>query len=270
VPEGDEAKPKENESRAAPVSDGQPVTQAPQTAINQDESEERTERTDEKPHESTRPMQIWLPIILNAILLLLVFAQAVIYYRQWTVMQEQSAEMKKSTDAATKGAKAAHDSVTLARENVHLDQRAWLAAFDIVGTPQVNKPYIVTVWMRNTGKTWATNVQTAIGAQIIDKAQQPNFNDIKEIKPPDISSGIVAPNMPFNMTYQASKEGTVVTEDDLALFNSRAVIIYIYGRIIYKDIFHCGHWTNFCFFYNGGTNYAACNQFNDAGDDKCP
>ena len=55
--------------------------------------------------------------------------------------------MKASTDAATEAAKAARDSVTLARQASHLDQRAWLLV-RVEGIPEENKPFEITLSVR--------------------------------------------------------------------------------------------------------------------------
>ena len=69
----------------------------------------------------------------------------------------QLREMRKSTDAATRAAKAAEDSITFARNSAHLDQRAWVAPIDVTGKPEEGKPYKVAVTFKNTGRTFAKN-----------------------------------------------------------------------------------------------------------------
>src|SRR5437016_2811471 len=49
-----------------------------------------------------------------------------IWAQVW-VYNQQLKEMRKSTDAATKAAKAAEASIIQAKEMTHLDQRAWVA-----------------------------------------------------------------------------------------------------------------------------------------------
>jgi hypothetical protein len=60
--------------------------------------------------------------------------------------------MRKSTDAATKAARAADESIRLTREMSRLDQRAWVAAKGIAGIPEIGKPLTVIVAYGNTGK----------------------------------------------------------------------------------------------------------------------
>ena len=77
----------------------------------------------------------------------------------------QLSEMRKSTNAATKAAKAAEDSVLLAKQNAHLDQRAWVVVSDVSGVPEVGKPFIVTMNITNVGKTFAKNLK---GSPIVE------------------------------------------------------------------------------------------------------
>lgn len=75
------------------------------------------------------------------------------------VYSEQLDEMRKSTDAATRAAKAAEDSVMLTRETAHLDQQAWVAVTAISGTPKPDELTNINVLIRNSGKTFAKNVE---------------------------------------------------------------------------------------------------------------
>jgi hypothetical protein len=85
-----------------------------------------------------------LQIILTAFILAAAIVAACIYGCQLS-------EMQKSTLAATKAAKAAEDSVALATQNAHLDQRAWIGLASVSGAPNVGQPFRVTIAIRNTG-----------------------------------------------------------------------------------------------------------------------
>jgi hypothetical protein len=66
-----------------------------------------------------------------------------------------------SAGAAKRSAKAAFDAVEATRENMRLDQRAWLgiAAIKPVPTiPEVGKPIQAIVEIRNSGKTPARKI----------------------------------------------------------------------------------------------------------------
>jgi hypothetical protein len=66
---------------------------------------------------------------------------------------QQVQEMKKSNAATMKAAKAAEASVELARRNIQLGQRAWVAPVAIDGVPEVGKEFQAVVTVKNTGRT---------------------------------------------------------------------------------------------------------------------
>ena len=99
-----------------------------------------------------------LGLVISFLLLVVTFMTFCAICIQATIYVFQLKEMRKSTDAATKAAKAAEDSVTLVRENAHLDQRAWVVVSDVSGVPEVGKPFIVTINISNLGKTFAKNL----------------------------------------------------------------------------------------------------------------
>src|SRR5206468_9786245 len=90
----------------------------------------------------------FLTLIFSACLVVAGFLTFLAICAQVWIYNCQLKEMQKSTNAATKSAKAAEDSVTLARENAHLDQRAWIGA-EYIGFPQAGKIFSPVV-----GKYW--------------------------------------------------------------------------------------------------------------------
>jgi hypothetical protein len=102
--------------------------------------------------------------------------------------------MRRSTDAATKGARAAEDSITLTREMSRLDQPAWLAPIAIGGTPKIGKPLTVSVKYNNTGKTFARNVQIASFAHAVLKGQKPNFDRVDNDPESERRIALLPPN----------------------------------------------------------------------------
>ena len=187
-------------------------------------------------------------------------------------------EMQKSTNAATKAAKAAEDSVTLARENAHLDQRAWVDITDISGFPEAGKPFIVTIQVNNVGKTFAKNLK---GSPIIDPrpiGEVPDFAaKVAEVEEKNkgrsdvvVSSALLPPNGRVTGTIKAS-DGNISQQ---AFDNVKAnqIRIFLYGRVTYEDIFNSKHWTTYCSVLlprtTGGWDWAVYERFNDYGDEN--
>jgi hypothetical protein len=207
----------------------------------------------------------WWQVIVAAVLVPFGVYAVIVYSHQLGEMHRSNDLLKISTDAATEAARAASKGLEMSR----LDQRAWVAPFDIQGVPEVDKPYNVIVFMKNTGKTFAKRVEIAMGAEVILKGQQPTFYRLSEPAPANRSSGMIAPNAGFNAAFEINPN---VTLGELKLYNSRDKLIYVYGRIPYKDIFDCDHWTRFCLVYDGKSGYRPCEQkdSNDADNGKCP
>src|SRR5438105_3373559 len=84
----------------------------------------------------------WWQVLVQAVLIPAGIYALVIYSEQLDQMQE-------STKAAT-------DAIKLARDNAHLDQRAWIAPTTVSGKPaELNKPFEIQMQIKNTGKTFA-------------------------------------------------------------------------------------------------------------------
>jgi hypothetical protein len=207
----------------------------------------------------------WWQVIVAGVLVPFGIYAVIVYAHQLGEMHRSNELLKISTDAATDAARAASKGLEMAR----LDQRAWLAPFDIRGLPEENKPYNIIVFMKNTGKTFAKRVEIAMGADVVLKGQEPTFYRLNEPAPADRSRGMIAPNAGFSAEYQVNPN---VTSDELKIYDSGGKWIYVYGRISYKDIFNCDHWTKFCLVYDGKSGYWPCKQeyANDADNGKCP
>jgi len=226
-----------------------------------------------------------LTIALSALTLLVLYLmltvadrQREITNRQLGVMQSQLEEMKnsgKQTDrlitAATnqalafkESAGAAQQTIEVSRGNTRLDQRAWVSTtstrmIDLV----VNKPLKVEIFLKNTGKTVARNVD----ARVTIRSEPGPFNLRKfraERPPPkgNRSRFVILPNSEFTLPAYHS---TLLTQERLSLIKSSIVTVYLFGEITYADIFGETHVTEFCAFYDPSTDdFAFCSEGNSA------
>jgi hypothetical protein len=95
----------------------------------------------------------WLAILTALLVLVAAF--------QIAFLVDANRVASESAGAAKRSAKAAFDAVEATRENMRLDQRAWLgiAAIKPVPTiPEVGKPIQAIVEIRNSGKTPARKI----------------------------------------------------------------------------------------------------------------
>ena len=124
--------------------------------------------------------QFVVPAIYGFLTVLVIIFQMWIYRDQLGKMRESNSVATKAADAATKAAEAAESSIGLAKTLAHLDQRAWLAPIAFEGTPEINKPFLVTVTVQNTGKTFARNVRLVFAVTGVVDEKGPNFATVEQ------------------------------------------------------------------------------------------
>jgi hypothetical protein len=177
-------------------------------------------------------------------------------------------EMRKSTDAATKAAKAAEDGIRKAEANSHLDQRAWVGLMSVVGTPQIGAKSEITVNLKNVGKTPASKVSLRV---IVAQAQNwmiPDFAT-EVAANPDMTKGTLAPGAECYATVYTQ---LTADEDGMTQIESGRHVVYVFGKTTYLDIFGCEHWTTFALTLDGDRathwSYRAYASYNET-DNNC-
>lgn len=181
----------------------------------------------------------------------------------------QLREMIRATNAATEANKSA-------REAAHLDQRAWVAPSLIEGKPQEGQPYDIAVTVKNTGKTFALEYKIVVLYKMQELSDPaPDFDAELAAMAEDpivqLSSGIglIPPDGTFASIVEAS-EGRKLTKADMMTVTSPTQVILVFGKIAYKDIFECEHWTKFsarCFPNGKIRNFG---HYADADKNRCP
>ena len=137
---------------------------------------------------------------------------------------------------------AAADGITPA---FRLDQRAWVATIGANGKPEANKPTIVTVFIKNTGKTMAKNVRIQGGIRHVGDGTEPNFEQqVAAVK--STSVGV----MPPAGDYFSTNSTGVVDAEGFGRIQSGQLRIYVFGKISYEDIFGAPHQVRFCYRLN--------------------
>jgi hypothetical protein len=143
---------------------------------------------------------------------------------------------KQAADAATRAAESAENSVTQARDNAHLDQRAWVS----VKSVKLTAPYSlttkggITVTLANTGKTPALDVGITQGG--MDKSDNPKMDILIPRRM------VIAPG---------SNDDTIFIE---VLPRDPKISLYVRFVIQYWDVFQNRgidppHSTTFCGYY---------------------
>lgn len=181
--------------------------------------------------------------------------QAVIYKHQLT-------EMRKTSKLASEG-------VFLSR----LDQRAWVSTYGAATlSMELNKPLTATINIKNTGKTFARGMTLSQVLQILPKGELPDFprQDRREEIEGVSSDTLLPPGGEFEATVGLSKP-LILSQSDIDAINAGDKFIVMFGKISYRDIFKCEHWTTFCLIYVPGPNtFNAYSANNDADDNRSP
>lgn len=191
---------------------------------------------------------------------------ALVNFGTLIVLIYQTAEMRRSTNAATQAAAAAQDSVKQGRESARLDQRAWVAVSGIVGVPEVGEDLSIPITYTNTGRTFATNVRLYSMIQIRGIADPIPTDPLDNRKASSVS--LMPPNFPHTTGKAAEKH--IISQQEIDALKSKEAILYIRTKATYTDVFGCGHWTMTCARFdpdNGG--WRTCGSQNEAGDDAC-
>lgn len=156
------------------------------------------------------------------------------------------------------------------KEMSQLDKRAWVGVVNISGNPTLGQPFLVTVEGKNTGKTFARKLRSYIYFQSISAGAEPNFSPDGELVL-DQSMTLVAPAGDYKSQTDVLDEQEIktVTQAQLDDWKSGKKVFFVAGKLFYKDIFGCSHWTTFCFYLRRNLQgYSNYKKHNDA-DDNC-
>lgn len=216
-----------------------------------------------------RPEQTpWWKHLVELAAILVGIAVAVIYYRQLSTMNGQLTEMQQTRIQA----QTAFDATV---QQFHLDQRAWVAAVGISPPPTAGQPFDVAVRVRNTGKTFAKNFGTVFTVEPLKRNEAPDFSR-ELIEPKSIT--VLAPNGDYLSTSHTpitTPAGIIQTltverlQDLKNQLTAGDLQILAHGRISYRDIFGCRHWTTFCFNLTPDWEYVSCSTHNDTDETSC-
>lgn len=160
-------------------------------------------------------------------------------------------------------------------DQFHLDQRAWIGVEDISSnppTPQVDKPWDISVTLKNTGKTPAKNILMRSAEATLKQLPDVNARCGEAVRI-NASSTLLPPNGTYRIILHVSNGVKVPIDWEKEI--SDAGKLYVSGCIVYDDVFRQKHWMTYCGDFeppaNGGpVNFLACKMHNDTGDGNPP
>lgn len=147
----------------------------------------------------------------------------------------QAFETRKSAAAASKLAQLAVD-----------EQRAWVGVSEIAADPlKVGRRISCRAFVANSGKTPAKNVRGWIRIRDHDPEGAVPFVYMGQGDAPLQSAYVLAPQPSAYRPSILVMSDAPLTLPVLDRFNAGRLVVYIYGRIEYDDVFGRPHWTQF-------------------------
>ena len=163
---------------------------------------------------------------------------------------------------------AAFVSLWTTRKQLRLDQRAWVGIDKPRGTLRLAKPFVVTIVLRNTGKTPARNLAIVETSRSVKKEDKISFAH------PTISTEPTAALLMPGGLQRIRKsivEGSEVTADVITSITKEEYRYVFYGTLTYQDVFGKDHWLRYYFWLSpDGQGYIIGPEHNDTGDGKPP
>lgn len=178
---------------------------------------------------------------------------------------------ERSADAAERAVKAVEnaaatgtESLRLARENTRLEQRAWVAPTEAVQPTIKEGAYVhFSMWITNTGKTPARRCVSDIGYKTLGPGEA--FDPSKHVRYKRVEDpGVIVlfPGTRFSVPVTGD---VLLSEATVAALKAGGIVIHLYGRIAYDDVFGQRHTTTYCNVLETDLkNLKACATYNDA------
>lgn len=217
-----------------------------------------------------------------------------IYHGQQKVMQGQLDEMKRSGEQSTSqmwsaignmnwmarsmdwNQKVAQNTIESSdkqskatlqatQDQMRLDQRAWVVLRGIGPGPTLDQPWNLNAVFTNTGKTPAKNVEwSCVNEYAKDESS------LKRWRLPYANPTLLAPN-DQKMCILHPVTTPKVTQPVLDVLKSSQVQLFVYGSVVYLDVFGQWHWLTFCQkLQPEGQAWDGCTKGDDTGDGRYP
>lgn len=184
---------------------------------------------------------------------------------QWREMRDAGVQTNKIIAADERLAGAMEKSVSGAGkslqatiDNFHLEQRAWVGPVAVI-QPEFKETdsFSITTLISNSGKTPALNFRNKYSWLMMSKEGkfQPSYRGYQGVP----SSGTIFPNGQLNLISSP----TILRKQQIDLVVSGKTVLYVYGELLYDDVFGQTHHTHFCNFYDKTLKPGVCGIYND-------
>jgi hypothetical protein len=232
-------------------------------------------------------------VLITGIVVCIIYGkQLTIMRKQFDVMQGQLNEMKsgsadthelaiqaknqadRTKDVADRAliqanatnalAKEAKRSADLSERTSHLDERAWVGPNAVSPFEIKAGEYFpsITVNVKNSGKTPAINFISLTAYRAFERGQK--FRAIYDPVTATPSSTILQPNMELGLA-PTSNPDRKMTEAHMTAMRNGDIVVYLFGKATYQDIFRQTHHFTFCMYVEKTLKtMASCNTYNSA------
>lgn len=219
-----------------PTEPSAPVVESQDAAVKPQDRADKP--APQKQADPSQEVVIWSAAVQAfAAVIVMAFTGALVLYshRGWKVA-------KQAADAAAAGALAAQQSADVARDALHLAERAYLTTtFDRIDlVPGAN---VVTLHIINNGRTPAKDVTPLTVCEVRDVLGLPGIPDYTggvAIRPGDINPG----------ANVVTKMGVLIPPEELDAIKAFRRVLFAWGRVDYFDVFGNRHACRFGVEYN--------------------
>lgn len=185
--------------------------------------------------------------------------------------EDINGRMSDAVDQLSAAASNARAGIKATQDAMRLEQRAWVAASGIVGTPAAGQQFIVQFMAVNSGRTFAKHFAMVSTVEIakpgtklfFDKTEGASYNSVS----------ILSPNAVYTAKSTVTGEGSSPvlpnpTQSDIDKIKTGEIEISAFGRMDYIDIFKVPHWSVFCYRLQRDLSWASCDEHNDADENQ--
>jgi hypothetical protein len=250
--QGIQPKPEQNSSKPEPIIVPLPPNQPNTSDVHAISNNQ--EQTDVKNLEDRiKQAEKWM-ILLTGAIAFFALCQVVVAVLQWREMIDSGAQTDKIIAADERIAKAmentigqAQKSLDAAIEQNRLDQRAWVgdvrvSSFEL----KAGETPTLFIIVRNSGKTPALDFTDTITTSIVNRGQVPSIPQGQPQVPRIMDN--LQPNAEMWLPVLPVPPLLNITEEQIRRFHNAESVIYILGKLSYKDVFRQNHITTFCMY----------------------
>lgn len=179
-------------------------------------------------------------------------------------------EAHKQSKSVEKSANAAETAAETAQAQLITDERPWVyvSSFRLSGEPEPGKPFWITTFIVNSGRTAAIESYTVSRVfSLRGQPVNPNFEEFQTKK-----RGLILPNASSGSAIIASdSEHEVMNAPQVEAYNSGDHKLFIVLKIYYSDSLNHSWWTTVCAFHPRGAplnDFTFCDLGNAVGETK--